>query len=241
MKNPIINTPDQHGFILNGTEALYICHLPMFNMPNHMYQVTLEITIPPDARAQYLADRNENPGNFYVLGNLLTDLFTIPDVMLGKTKTFQADIFRGMPADPNTDKPLIHNVQTTITRVVYARHFDYSIPYPDDMTYIIFGNAKEAFIDHYLTMEEDFLNIMALSEVPTWLPADQLAISANVGFTGMSSTPMPENPPLSAGSYQVTFQGQEEVYELQVGDNIFFDTEIVNMPAEATAMKGFYA
>ncbi len=240
MKNPIQNTPDQHGFILNGTETLYVCHLPMFNMPNHMYQVTLEITIPADALAQYLADRQANPGNFYVLGNLQTDLFTIPDVMLGKIKNFQADIFRGMPQDPNTDIPLIHNVQTTITRIVYARHFDYSIPYPEEMTYIIFGNEKEAFLDHYLTKEEDFLNILSLSQVPAWLPVDQLAISANAGFIGIPGTPMPENPPLSAGTHKVTFQGQQQVYELQVGDNIFFDTEIVNVPMEEHAMKGFY-
>lgn len=240
MKNSIINTPDQHGFILNGTTALYVCHLPMFNMKNHMYQVTLEITISPEAKAAYLQDRQENPGNYYVLGNLQTDLFTIPDVMLGKRKNFQADIFRGMPADPNKDKPLIHNVTTTITRIVYARHFDYSIPYPDDMTYIIFGNEQEAFMDHYLTAEEDFLNIMTLSKVPDWLPVDQLGISANVAFIGIPATPMPEDPPLAAGTYKVSFQGQEDIFELEVGDDIFFDTEIVNMPAEQTAMKGFY-
>jgi hypothetical protein len=206
-----------------------------------MYQITLEIMIPADARALYLDDRKAHPDQFYVLGNLQTDLFTIPDVMLGKLKTFQADIFRGMPQDPNVDKPLIHNVQTTISWIVYARHFDYSIPYPEEMTYIIFGNEKEAFIDHYLTEEEDFLNILSLSKVPTWLPLDQLTISANVGFIGMPGTPMPENPPLSAGTYKVSFQGQEPVYELQVGDNIFFDAEIVNVPAEQHAMKGFYA
>lgn len=240
MRNSIIDTPDQHGFILNGTDTLYACHLPMFNLKNHMYQATLEITISPDAKSAYLKDRQENPGNFYVLGNLQTDLFTIPDVMLGKAKNFQADIFRGMPADPNQDKALIHNVTTTIRRVIYARHFDYTIPYPDDMSYIIFGNSKEAFIDHYLTAEEDFLNIVALSEVPGWLPADQLAISTNVGFIGIPATPVPENPPLSAGMYKVTFQGLEDIYDLQVGEDIFFDTEIVNMPAEHTAMKGFY-
>ena len=240
MKNAIINTPDQHGFILNGTEALYICHLPMFNMKNHMYQVTLEVTLSPEARAAYLKDRQANPGDYYVLGNLQTDLFTIPDVILGKTKNFQADIFRGMPADPNKDKPLIHNVTTTIKRIVYARHFDYTIPYPDDMTYIVFGNEKEAFIDHYLTEEDDFLHIMSLYKVPDWLSVDQLAISAHVGFIGLPSTPMPENPPLAMGSYKVAFQGLDQVYELQVGDDIFFDTEIVNMPAEQTAMKGFY-
>jgi len=241
MKNPIINTPDQHGFILNGTDALYICHLPMFNMPNHMYQVTLEVTIPPAAKQAYLQDRNANPGNFYVLGNLNTDLFTIPDVMLGKVTSFQANIFRGMPNDPNTDPPLIGNVQTTISRIVYARHFDYSIPYPEEMTYIIFGNEKEAFIDHYLTREEDFQNILTLSEVPDWLPVDQLAISANAGLLGMPSTPTPANPPLSTQSYKVTFQGLPQTYELKVGSNIYFDTEILNMPADQPVLKGFYA
>jgi hypothetical protein len=240
MKNSIINTPDQHGFILNGTEALYICHLPMFNMKNHMYQITLEVTISPEAKAAYLQDKQANPGNYYVLGNLQTDLFTIPDVMLGKTKNFQADIFRNMPADPNKDTPLIHNVTTSIKRVVYARHFDYAISYPDDLTYILFGNEKEAFLDHYLTAEEDFLNIIAVTKVPDWLPIDQLAISANVSFIGIPATPMPENPPLAPDTYKVSFQGQEAMYELETGEDIFFDTEIVNMPAEQTAMKGFY-
>jgi hypothetical protein len=231
MTDSIINTPDQHGFIMAGTTKLYICHLPMFNMQNHMYQVTLEVTIPKEAFDTYLADKEAHPEAVYVLGNLQTDLFTIPDVILDKTTLFMADIFRGVPEDPNTETPLIHNIETRITRVVYARHFDYGITYPDDLTYVVFGNEREAFIDHYLTSDKDFLNIISLAKVPSWLPIDLLEISSNVGFIDYKSTPMPTSSPLVEKTYDVTFQGQNELFELEVGKQLFFDTEIVNMSA----------
>lgn len=238
--NSIANTPDQHGFIMAGTSTVYICHLPMFNMQNHMYQVTLQVQIPPDALSVYLKDKETHPDTFYVLGNLQTDLFTIPDIMLGKTTSFKADIFRGMPDDPNKDTPLIHDIETIIERIVYARHFDYSIPYPEPLTYIIFGNGQETFLDHYLTREEDFMNLIELNKVPDWLPPDLLAISSNLGFTGYPGTTVPENCPLNPGTYTVTFQGQEESYPVEVGKSFFFDTEIINMPAEQPMYKVSY-
>lgn len=232
MANSIIaNTPDQHGFIMVGTNILYICHLPMFNMQNHMYQITLEVTIPDYAKSQYLKDKILNPESFYVLGNIQGDLFTIPDLMLGKTQNFVSDIFRGMPEDPNKDEPLIHNVPTLVKRVVYARHFDFGITYPSDLTYVVFGNSQEAFLDHYMAKEEDFMNLVELTEVPNWLPADQLAISSNLGFVNYNNTPTPTRSPLmTAGTYEVNFQGQSESYALQVGKSFYFDTAILNMP-----------
>lgn len=227
-----MNTPDQHGFIMAGTEVIYICHLPMFNMQNHMYQITLQVQLPEAAKQAYLKDKLENPDTFYVLGNLQTDLFTIPEVMLGQTTHFKADIFRGMPDDPNEDTPLIHNIDTVIERVVYGRHFDYSITYPEPLTYILFGNEKEAFLDHYLTREEDFMDLIQLKQVPEWLPADLRGISSNLGFIGLSDTPVPSQSPLQPGVYKVTFQGQDTLYPIETANSFFFDTEIINMPAE---------
>jgi hypothetical protein len=231
MANSIIaNTPDQHGFIMAGTNILYICHLPMFSTQNHMYQITLEVAIPDYAKSQYLKDKILNPASFYVLGNIQGDLFTIPDLMLGKRQSFVADIFRGMPEDPNKDEALIHNVPTLVKRVVYARHFDFGITYPSDLSYVVFGNSQEAFLDHYMTKEEDFMNLVELTEVPNWLPADQLAISSNLGFVNYSNVPTPLKTPLMQGTYEVNFQGQPESYALQVGKSFYFDTAILNMP-----------
>lgn len=226
----IVNKPDQHGFIMAGTARLYICHLPMFNMQDHMYQVTLEVQIPDDAMRIYLEDKKNYPDQFYVLGNVQTDLFTIPDIMLGKTTSFIADIFRGMPDDPNKDTPLIHNVETRIERIVYARHFDYGIPYPSLLTYTIFGNEQEAFLDHYLTKETDFMNLVELASVPEWLPIDLLKTGSNAGFIGYSNQLVPPACPIPAGVYQVNFQGQDQVYDLRVGNSFYFDTDILNMP-----------
>ena len=61
MSNVAQENPDSHGFIIMGTGNLFLCHLPMFFMPNHSYQVILEVQLAKIDKNTYLTTRNQNP------------------------------------------------------------------------------------------------------------------------------------------------------------------------------------
>jgi hypothetical protein len=149
MNGSIADTPDQHGFVMAGEQTLFLHHLTMFYMTNHRYQVILRVSIPEAAMQTYVTDRQQQPaGTPYILGNLQTDLMTLPDIANGTVTGFAADIFRGLPQDPNTDTPLVHNVPTAIEQLVHFRHFNANVGYPDQLSYLLFGAGSEAHLAH---------------------------------------------------------------------------------------------
>jgi hypothetical protein len=79
----IVDTPDQHGFVVSGLQTIFLHHLSMFKMQNHRYQCVLRVQMPEYARIMYCADRQEYPNTTYIIGNIKTDLFTIPELQTG--------------------------------------------------------------------------------------------------------------------------------------------------------------
>ncbi len=61
MSNSTNETPAIHGFLMIGTTKLFLCHLPMFFMPVHSYQVILQADIPEEDMKTYVKTKNENP------------------------------------------------------------------------------------------------------------------------------------------------------------------------------------
>ena len=47
-------SPAAHGFLMLGTNSLYLCHLPMYHMPVHSYQTILEAEIEGSHMENYL-------------------------------------------------------------------------------------------------------------------------------------------------------------------------------------------
>ncbi|MGB9169137.1 MAG: hypothetical protein WCB31_09450 [Nitrososphaeraceae archaeon] len=48
-----------HGFLMLGTEKLYLCHLPMYHMPAHSFQTILEAEIDRAGMDNYLRIKKE--------------------------------------------------------------------------------------------------------------------------------------------------------------------------------------
>ncbi|PYP82943.1 MAG: hypothetical protein DMF61_24780 [Blastocatellia bacterium AA13] len=224
----IADTPDQHGFVMCGLETLFLCHLPMFYMENHRYQLILQVSIPEYAMAHYAADRRKNPGTPYILGNVQTDLMTIPQMQNRQEVSFVSDIFRGLPNDPNKDKPLIHNVNVTINRIVHYRYFDFNMDYPTSLTYILFGAGTEAHLTHYITKQPDFDQVLDLAESPDWLDIQHLQASVPINIPSLASQVYCSNP-LVNPEYDVQLGGSGS-YRIKIGRSYFFDTASLNNP-----------
>jgi hypothetical protein len=224
----IINTPDQHGFVMAGMQTLFLCHLPMFFMENHCYQVILEASLPDYAMQKYVSDRKSHPNEVYILGDVETDLMTLPQIKTGEVTSFIGDLFRGMPEDHNKDTPLIHNIRVKIERVVYFRHFDFNVDYPHSLTYVLFGAGTEAHLHHVLTKEPDFNHVLDLAEIPSWLPPQQLAAGVHINFPSLPNHPPYCSNPLTKSSYQVQYQGQAPLYPIKLGTSYWFDPSGAN-------------
>jgi hypothetical protein len=220
--SPIIDTPNSHGMFMLGTTTLYLCHMPMFNMEDHRYQLTLQAHLDPASMAAYLADKAQHPGEAYNLINPDNFKFTLPDVVTGAIPSYPAMVYRGYSnAGGGTPGPqIIGNATVYVDRIVLYRPLNQDIPRPAHLTYILFGDGKEAHLDHYLAVDPDFQHLLTLPEVPGWLSVSQLRAGVEVSIIGLKSTPIVCQSPLTAESYQVMFEGVSGTSEsLQLGSN----------------------
>ncbi|GLQ90615.1 hypothetical protein [Dyella flagellata] len=237
---PLADTPDQHGFVMIGTETLFLHHLAMFNMENHRYQLLMQVSLPAYAKRAYVADKAaQPPGTTYILGNLQTDLMTIPQIANGQRVAFSADIFRGLPNDPNTDPPLIHNVPVQIERIVIFRRFDYCMDYPPYLTYYLFGAGTSAHLVHWTSQLPDFDQVLDLLEVPAWLDPEHLASGVTINFLSLPQQFYTSNP-LTAPAYSVSVGGIGE-YLADIGVTSYFDTAAINMVHEPPGSEQLHA
>jgi hypothetical protein len=237
----IANEPDRHAFVMLGTENLFLCHLTMFHMENHCYQVVLQVTLPEPEMGNYKEQRSRYSGETLFLGNVKQDLWTIPEVQTGRRKNFIADIWKGIPNKkkydswpwdgPPPDPPVIQNVPVNIDRVVYYRHFDFNLMYPTTLTYLLFGAGNEAFLTHYQVKEPDFDQVVTLAKAPTWLPDEQLRAGVPINILGLSGGLQCESPLRNDGTYSIQyagFPGNGALLAIDVLHTDWFCTKIVN-------------
>ena len=222
--------PDQHGFVMMGTDTLFLDHLAMFAMANHRYHFIIRATLPAYAMSQYVADHAAHPDEVHILGNSQYDLMTGPEIHAGKRASFVADIFRGLPENPNKTTPLIHNINVSIDRVVYFRAFDHILEYPSLQTYVLYGEGTEAHLSHFMTREPDYQQCADLASIPKWIPPLNLESAVTINFPTLPYVGKTLcQSPLTAASYPVILQGRAGGgLSVSIGANYYFDTEELN-------------
>jgi hypothetical protein len=125
-------------------------------------------------------------------------------------------------------EPVVPATVVTIDRVVYYRHFDFNLEYPPNLTYIMFGEGDEAFLNHYQTREPDFDEVIALKRAPKWVPPSLLEAGLHVNFPNMPSSRIPKHSPIKPGERRVHY-GQKPVREIEVDRSIWFSTKVLNV------------
>lgn len=240
----IINEPSQHAFIMMGRQTLFICHLTMYGMEEHNYQLVLQAKLPPDAMRRYIGDRERHPNSTYFLGNSPHDLLTVPDMQTGERRCFVADVFRGIPqlkkyvSWPWKDQtPIIRDVPLLIERVVYFRHLATTLEAPTMLTYALFGSGNEAHMTSYQTKIPDFDQVVSLAEAPTWLTGTQLQSGVHVSInthrapgTIPCSDPLPASDETTATTCMVKYRGTGPDRPIKIGYHHWFCTKIANDP-----------
>jgi len=235
MKRDIDIAPDQHAFVMLGERTLFLCHITMFHAEEHRFQMVLRATLPAYAMQAYVDDRAAHPDETYFLGNSVQDLITVPSLQAGVRKAFIADIFRGIPKELHYlswpwehSAPLVAQVPLTIDRIVYARHFDFGLEYPQDLTYIVFGSGDESHLTHYQVKEPDYDHVLSLRGAPAWLPPLALESSVHLNFPNLHQTMPYCFNPLPEAVYEVTYAGLPQLYTIEVGKTHWFSTKMLN-------------
>ena len=102
-KANIDNLARIHGFLMLGTNSLYLSHLPMYNVPAHSYQTILEAEIDGSQMKDYLKIKKENPAKPIIISNIEP----IPLEKLVNSSSFVGQItFANEDGDP-IGEPLI--------------------------------------------------------------------------------------------------------------------------------------
>ncbi len=242
----IANPPDQHAFVMLGTKTLFLCHLTMFIMEEHRYQLVMRVSLPDYVYREYLHERKTHPVTTYFLGNSEQDLMSVPELQTGVRTGFIGDVFRGIPDPSPADNPeyphykewpwkgvtpAISHIPVTIERIVYYRHFDFNLNYPNELTYVLFGRGDEAHLTHYQTKEPDFDHVISLAEAPDWLPSQQLEAGVHVNIPGMLGNRASCSNPLTDASYRVQYAGislEKCDSIIKIGFNHWCTTKVVN-------------
>jgi hypothetical protein len=221
--------PDMHGYVIGGVETLLIEHLSMFSMTNHRYQQVLQVDVPDWVLSQYRKAVSQSPKTTtFVLGNIESDLFTLPDIKTLRRHAFIADIFQGIPTDPTKDKPLVHAVPVTIRDVIYHRPFDDAEAKPKELTYTIYGLGGEAAISHYVSSKPDFQHVVLLDSVPDWIPQPALEAGTRITIPALGEGLFDRPPFVDGTELSVRFQNHTELLKLRVGCTKYFDAVSIN-------------
>lgn len=235
----IRNVPHQHAFVMLGTKTLFLCHLTMFKMEEHMYQLVMRARLSDDAMQEYVRRRSQHPSETYFLANSKPDLMTLPELQIGARSGFSVEVFQGIPKRkhyngwPWEGVPPVIQAPVTIERIVYYRHFDFNLNYPASLTYILFGSGGEAHLSHYQTKEPDFDHVVSLAEAPDWLPPTQLEAGVHINIPRLPNRPdgrpvYCEEPVKKDEVHEVLYSGYGLPRRIKIGRSHWFETDIVN-------------
>jgi hypothetical protein len=154
MSNLAQESPDSHVFIIMGTGNLFLCHLPMFFMPNHSYQVILEVQLAKTDNDTYLTTRNQNPVKPLIVVN--NEKMLLRDII--HSGSFSADAFfaneDGEPIDPSN--PFLKSAKVTVNKWILFEPLNPNSQYPASLTYYLYGSNPEFHLSHRLTRAPNF-------------------------------------------------------------------------------------
>ncbi len=208
--SPIVDAPGVHNFFMFGSKALYVEHMPMFTKEKHMYQVILRVELPDAVMRAYRARQGPRRTPWNLLNS--TILYTLPQIKAGTLRSFEVDVYEdysnadAVPAG----SPFATGVPLEVREVVHFRHWDFNIPRPQYLTYLLFGRGGEAHLSHYIARDPDFQHIVTLKSAPAWLSPDQLAAGVEICLPDVPSVPVSCSSPLRDKSYRVLFQGRQD-------------------------------
>ena len=208
LPRPIVDDANTHNMMVVGTKTVYLSHLPMFEKVTgdgkdftspHRRQVILEATFTrrgQDLTPSYFKDRLRNPQermytlkpSEFVLGRVdpngeALKKFRGKGLYRGHLERGGCVIL-GSPEDDPADGSFDVNVRN----VVHFHKFDPKGAKPARLEYLLFGKGSELFLAHFITLPDDFDQIVSVKIPGHGLTDAQLGQGLHVVFADRNNT-----------------------------------------------------
>jgi hypothetical protein len=141
-----------HGFLMMGTNKLFLCHLPMFYMPPHSFQVILQADLPNNDMASYIKIRNENPGKPLIIQNV--EEKALKD--LSNPGSFDAQGYFADPDGNTQGDPFLESTIVTNKKSLLFEPLNPNSQYPESLTYYLYGSNSDFHLSHVITKKPNF-------------------------------------------------------------------------------------
>ncbi|KAI1498074.1 pyridoxal-dependent decarboxylase domain-containing protein [Biscogniauxia marginata] len=137
--------PDFYSFLMQGTEQIYLIHLPMFHVANHRQQLIVSISMDPDSKAKYIALKKSNPTEPMIL---VTQNKVLLENIVDNGGTFEGQIMT------KESGIILQDVEVALMETIVSRPLNSKWRlrnYPDTfMPFYLYGTPNEANIDHVI-------------------------------------------------------------------------------------------
>lgn len=203
---PTEDAPATHNMMIVGSQTAYLSHLPMFeglnqdNPPEfaspHRRQVIMEATFTQagkDLTPIYLADRLSHPDiRMYTLRPSKFILGRVdPNGMA--LKTFEGNaVFRGHLERP--PRQVIIGAkgpfEVNVKNVIHFHKFNPRGAKPTRLEYLLFGKGPELFLAHFITLPNDFDQIVSVKVPGLGLTDAQLSQGMHVIIPSRDNAPL---------------------------------------------------
>ena len=200
----LMDDPATHNMMIVGVKTAYISHLPMFDGVSddgteftspHRRQVILEATFTQagrDLTQTYLKDRLSHPKE---------KMYTLQpaEFVLGRVdptgealKKFKGDaVFRGHLERGGrviVGRKDVSSFDVNVKNVVHFHKFDPKGTKPEHLEYILFGKGAELYLAHFISLPDDFDQIVSVKIPGHGLTDAQLSKGMHVIFADRENT-----------------------------------------------------
>jgi hypothetical protein len=231
--NEAAEQPPSHHMVVFGTDAIYMSHLAMFSVPEHSYQVILEVELTganDDPTQTFRQDWHSHPGvRFYTFEPepfVLSDLLPTEDEP-AKLTTFTGDLWRNHLEQPSTHPVKIASgVTVSVKEVIHGRRFDTAAAALPQLEYILFGRGDDTYLAHLLTRPPDFDQLIHVTVTPRIADGDlgrgDIVTIADRQNTEAQCLQSSDQAPI-AGT--VSVQSTSVSVQIAVGSKVYFNDD----------------
>lgn len=192
------DAPNTHNMLVFGQHTIYLSHLPMFDgvasnkmayTSPHRYQVILAADFRHGTKALnnlYFADRSTNAKvRIYTLNpeNFVLSRLNIGDKRAAHLTQFKATVFRGHLEKGGKALSGLTDIDVKV-RVVRFKQFDPHVTKPQNLSYLLIGNAQETYLIHDIVGPPDFDQVLAVNVVDHRFTDAELRKGVNVVIPG---------------------------------------------------------
>lgn len=163
-----------HGFVTGGRlgSRLFLSHTPVLADERHNYQVILRARFAEAAHAMLYEELRATDYGDQVV-QIFHDHMSMPDIGTGKITRLPNASVSYWPGGKQTtigpeqkDVPGLEDVPVEIEEVLHFHQFRTEEPYPDALTYVMYGDGDDVFVDHLINGAPSFHSVAKLARAP---------------------------------------------------------------------------